>query len=725
MHRLGTIDRRLRILAAERREVVDSLTALREELYPPVSWAHGRRPPDIDCPPLPPAPDSAVTISGRDLRVTCLGILRRHGPLPLPELHGLVHCYGYLVGARRPVTALSDAMAYEVERGRARRIERGRYEATEAPPQRHPAPPPIPPTARIAPSARSAAPLDPDLDEDPASWTSVTDPSGPAPPPSLIPSGRGAVTNLPEMIAADLTAAAETVELARGVVASGTRTLKQGGGPEVDQVLAYDLAHAGAAVETARAMLDYGALGDTEAAITCAFVADAVGELASRLFGREATWGIEPGTLDAARAFCTVYRDPAFLASLAGQEGRRNLDDDFELVQDTFRRFADEKLKPIAEHIHRHNADIPEEIISGLAEMGAFGLSIPEEYGGYGSGGESEYIGMVVATEELSRGSLGAGGSLITRPEILTRALVKGGTEAQKQHWLPLLATAEVMNAVAVTEPDFGSDVAGLKVTATKADGGWLINGVKTWCTFGARADVLMLLARTDPDRAAAHRGLSMFIVPKERGEGHGFVLDQDGGGRMEGRPIDTIGYRGMHSYEIAFDRWFVPDDNLVGGDQGLGKGFYLQMAGFENGRLQTAARAVGLMQAAYEAARRYAEDRTVFGQPVAELQLTKAKLTRMAVTIQASRQASYAVARLMAKGEGTLEAAMVKAYVCKAAEWVTREAMQIHGGMGYAEEYDVSRYFVDARVLSIFEGADETLCLKVIARRMVESVDG
>src|SRR5688572_26916675 len=527
------------------------------------------------------------------------------------------------------------------------------------------------------------------------------------------------------MSTADLTAAAEVVELARRVVDAGTRTFKAGGGPDEDQVLGYDLAHAAAAVETARSMLDYGAHGELEAQIACAFVADAVGELTSKLFGREATWGIEPDALDGARAFCATYRDPAFLASLAGQEGSRHLDDDFELVQDTFRRFAEDKLKPIAEPIHRHNDDIPEDVISGLGEMGAFGLSIPEEYGGYGSGGESEYIGMVVATEELSRGSLGAGGSLITRPEIFTRALLKGGTEEQKQHWLPRLATAEVMNAVAVTEPDFGSDVAGLKVTATKADGGWLINGVKTWCTFGARADVLMLLARTDPDRSKTHRGLTLFCVPKERGDGHGFELTQESGGKMEGRPIDTIGYRGMHSYEIAFDSWFVEDANLVGGEDGLGKGFYLQMAGFENGRLQTAARAVGVMQAAYEAARRYADDRVVFGKPIADLQLTKVKLARMAITIQAARQASYAVARLMAKGEGALEAAMVKAYVCKAAEWVTREAMQIHGGMGYAEEYDVSRYFVDARVLSIFEGADETLCLKVIARRMVEQAKG
>ena len=188
----------------------------------------------------------------------------------------------------------------------------------------------------------------------------------------------------------------------------------------------------------------------------------------------------------------------------------------------------------------------------------------------------------------------------------------------------------------------------------------------------------------------------------------------------MEGRAIPTLGYRGMHSFEIAFDNWFVPGENLIGGEEGLGKGFYMQMAGFENGRLQTAARAVGVMQAAYEEAVTYAQDRVVFGQPVAEYQLTQTKLGRMAVIIQGSRQYSYSVAQMMAKGEGSLEASMVKAYVCKAAEWVTREALQIHGGFGFAEEYTVSRLFVDARVLSIFEGADETLCLKLIARRLL-----
>ena len=190
----------------------------------------------------------------------------------------------------------------------------------------------------------------------------------------------------------------------------------------------------------------------------------------------------------------------------------------------------------------------------------------------------------------------------------------------------------------------------------------------------------------------------------------------------MEGRPIDTIGYRGMHSYEIALDNWWVPADQLVGGEEGLGRGFYFQMQGFENGRLQTAARAVGVMQAAYEQALDYAQNRKIFGESVIDYQLTRAKLGRMVVLIQAGRQLAYSVAVLMAKGEGRVEAAMVKAYVCQAAEWVTREAMQIHGGMGYAEEFPVSRLFVDARVLSIFEGADEVLCLKVIAKQLAAS---
>ena len=245
--------------------------------------------------------------------------------------------------------------------------------------------------------------------------------------------------------------------------------------------------------------------------------------------------GRRDGAARDAHPFLERFRDPEFLASLAETPGPRHLDGDMELVQDTFRSFAANVVAPQAEHVHRTNADVPEGIIAGLAEIGAFGLSVPAEYGGFSEGGDREYLAMVIATEELSRASLGIGGSLITRPEILTRALVKGGTEAQKLEWLPKLATAEVLAAVAVTEPDYGSDVAGLKVTATAAEGadgrpGYVINGVKTWCTFGARADVLMLLARTDPDRAKSHRGLSLFVVPKPPADGHGFEFRQDDG---------------------------------------------------------------------------------------------------------------------------------------------------------------------------------------------------
>ena len=529
--------------------------------------------------------------------------------------------------------------------------------------------------------------------------------------------------------APSMEAAGDVITLVDGLIASALHHLGATGGPDQQQVLAYDVAHAASAAATARALLDYGAKGDVEARIACAYTADMVHDLITRLAGRESLWGVETAPLRDAHPFLTSFRDPAFLAELADDPGPRHLDADMDLVQDTFRAFATKVVAPQAEHVHRTNADVPEDVISGLAEIGAFGLSVPSEYGGFSEGGAGEYLAMVIATEELSRASLGIGGSLITRPEILTRALVKGGTEAQKQHWLPKLANGDVMAAVAVTEPDYGSDVASLKVTATAAEGpggepGYVINGVKTWCTFAGRAEVLMLLARTDPDRSKTHRGLSLFVVPKPRGEGHGFELSQDPvgdrTGTMEGRPIDTIGYRGMHSYEIALEDWWVPADHLIGEADGLGRGFYYQMEGFENGRLQTAARAVGVMQAAYEAAAAYAKDRTVFGSPIADYQLTRAKLGRMAVLIQAGRQFAYYVATLMAKGEGAMEASMVKAYVCKAAEWVTREAMQIHGGFGYAEEYAVSRLFVDARVLSIFEGADETLCLKVIARRLL-----
>jgi (2S)-methylsuccinyl-CoA dehydrogenase len=538
----------------------------------------------------------------------------------------------------------------------------------------------------------------------------------------------------------DLNAAAEAVAVAREACRKAAAHLAELSSEDgrisvakLDrhQVLAYDLAHVTAGIEGAAVMCDYGNHGGLQARLACLFTAEAIADLVARLVGREAEWGVSAMDLAPAGEFVNAHRSPEFLEDVAEEVARHgggpaHLAEEFELVRDTFHRFAADKVRPVAEHVHRKNEDIPEEVITGLAEIGGFGLSVPEEYGGFAAGGESDYLGMVIATEELSWGSLNVGGSLITRPEILTRALVRGGTEDQKKDWLPRIAAGEAMVGVMVTEPDYGSDVANLKVTATKVDGGYKINGVKTWATFAGRANTLMLLARTDPDKSKGHKGLSLFIVEKPEAPGHHFEFTQtdnpDGGsGKMEGRAIDTLGYRGMHSFEVAFDDWFVPEANLIGGEAGLGKGFYYQMEGFENGRLQTAARAVGVMQAAYEAALDYAKERRVFDKSIFEYQLSKAKIAKMAAVIQGGRQFSYRVARLMAKGEGALEASMVKAYVCRAAEWVTREAMQIHGGMGYAEEFPVSRYFVDARVLSIFEGADETLCLRVIARRLAE----
>ena len=354
--------------------------------------------------------------------------------------------------------------------------------------------------------------------------------------------------------------------------------------------------------------------------------------------------------------------------------------------------------------------------------MGCFGISIPERFGGIQSDEQEDNLGMIVVTEELTRGSLGAAGSLITRPEILSKALLKGGTEEQKNKWLPQLASGEMLCAVAVTEPNYGSDVANMRLKATKTEGGWLLNGAKTWCTFGGKAGVLLILARTHPDLSFGHRGLSMFLLEKPSTPGHAIDFTQDGGGKLTGKAIATIGYRGMHSFDLFFDNIFVPDENMLGGPKGEGKGFYFTMAGFSGGRIQTAARAIGIMQAAYEKALSYSQERMVFGYPIGDYQLTQIKLARMATYLAIGRQFTYSVGRLMDEGKGDMEASMVKFFTCKTAEWVTREALQIHGGMGYAEETSVSRYFIDARVLSIFEGAEETLALKVIARSLVDN---
>ncbi len=393
--------------------------------------------------------------------------------------------------------------------------------------------------------------------------------------------------------------------------------------------------------------------------------------------------------------------------------GTYALEDVHSQFKEMFAKFSDSVIAPLAEETHRKDKLISNDVLKQLAELGVFGISIPEEYGGC----FSDHTVMVIATEELSRGSLGAGGSVLTRPEICAKALLAGGTEEQKKHWLPLIASGEKMVCVAVTEPNTGSDVARVAVTATKTESGYLLNGEKTWATFAGRAEILCLLARTgSPD--SGHKGLSLFIVEKPydpaNTDEYSFRHQQSNGGIIEGGAIPTIGYRGMHSFAVSFDNYFIPTENLIGEE---GKGFYLQMQGFAGGRIQTAARAIGVMEAAFRSAVRYVKSRSLFGQHLADFTLTQYKLAQMAAKIQASRQLAYRVARLMDNHKGSTEASLVKLLACKDAEWVTREAMQLHGGMGYSEEYAVSRYFLDARVLSIFEGAEEVLALQVITR--------
>lgn len=413
-------------------------------------------------------------------------------------------------------------------------------------------------------------------------------------------------------------------------------------------------------------------------------------------------------------------------AEAAATAGRNDwvLDELHEQVRDQVREFAAAEVMPHAEHIHRTDATIPEAFIEKMAELGFFGLSIPEEYGGVEMGN----LAMILTTEELSRASLAAAGSLITRPEILTKALMGGGTEAQKQHWLPKLASGEIMAGISVTEPDIGSDVAGVKCRATRGtvDGqeGFLIDGPKAWCTFAGRADVLAVLLRTDPDPKSGARGLSLFVVPKESSREHAFECTQPHGGRLAGKADATPGYRGMHSYTLNFENWFVPNDHLVGEAGGEGRGFYLQMAGFAAGRLQTGGRGCGLAQAAIEETAKYVVDRKQFDQPISEFQLTQWTLGRMVAQTAGARAITYAAARAFDEDEraaGPL-AAQAKLLACDVAVSVTQQGQVMHGGWGYAEEYPISRYVVDATVLPIFEGTKPILELKVIGRAILSA---
>ena len=501
---------------------------------------------------------------------------------------------------------------------------------------------------------------------------------------------------------------------------------------DAHQQATYDLAVSTSEIRCAQAYLatarSKGGLTETMAV---AFAAQMIQSSLNRLLASPQDAGLTRETLSAPTALAAfldhnlnaqhLAQIGADLIAVGGDTQSRGLPEAQQMIADTFHQFADDVVAPLAEAIHREDQIIPDEILDGLKKLGCFGLSVPEQYGGLLPDDREDTLGMIVVTEELSRVSLGGAGSLITRPEILSRALIEGGTPEQKTHWLPGIAAGDTLCAVAITEPDYGSDVASSKLKATLTDDGWLLDGAKTWSTFAGKANVLLTLARTNPDLSLGHKGLSLFLVEKPSTDDHSFTVNQPAGGALTGTSISTVGYRGMHSYQLFFDQYLVPHSHVIGESQGLGRGFYFTMRGFTGGRIQTAARALGLMQGAFEAALRYVQDRKVFGKAIGNYQLSQVKLAKMAMAIEAGRQFTYEVGRMMDDGRGQMDASLVKLITCKSAEWVTREAMQLHGGMGYAEETAVSRYWLDARVLSIFEGTEETLALKVVGRALIE----
>ena len=389
--------------------------------------------------------------------------------------------------------------------------------------------------------------------------------------------------------------------------------------------------------------------------------------------------------------------------------GRTGLDDELEMIREQFRRFAVEKVEPHAHEWHLKDELIPMEIIGELAEMGVFGLTIPEEFGGLGLSKAS----MVVVSEELSRGYIGVG-SLGTRSEIAAELILCGGTEEQKEKWLPRLASAETLPTAVFTEPNTGSDLGALRTRATRDENGdWTVTGNKTWITHAARTHLMTLLARTKPD-TTDHRGLSMFLAEKEPGTDEA-PFPTPG---MSGGEIEVLGYRGMKEYELAFDGFHVKGENLLGGEEG--KGFKQLMETFEAARIQTAARAVGVAQSALDISMRYAVDRKQFGRPLIEFPRVASKLAMMAVEIMVARQLTYFSAWEKDNGRRCdLEAGMAKLLGARVAWSAADNGLQIHGGNGFALEYPISRILCDARILNIFEGAAE-IQAQVVARRLL-----
>jgi (2S)-methylsuccinyl-CoA dehydrogenase len=389
--------------------------------------------------------------------------------------------------------------------------------------------------------------------------------------------------------------------------------------------------------------------------------------------------------------------------------GDPGLDDTLDAIREEMRKFAESEVEPHAHQWHLANNYIPLEIIAQMAELGVFGLTIPESYGGMGLGKES----MCVVSEELARGYIGVG-SLGTRSEIAAELILGSGTEEQKEKWLPRIAAGEVLPTAVFTEPNTGSDLASLKTRAERVGGVYRVYGSKTWITHPVRADLMTLLVRTNP-REKGYRGLSMLLAEKPRGtDDHPFPAPG-----MSGSEIEVIGYRGMKEFEIGFDGFEVKAENLLGGVEG--QGFKQLMQTFESARIQTAARAVGVAQAALDIALRYAQERVQFGEPLVAFPRVADKLAMMAAEIMIARQITYYAAREKDSGRRCdLEAGMAKLLAARVAWAAADNAVQIHGGNGFALEFPVSRLLCDARILSIFEGAAE-IQAQVIARRLLD----
>ena len=388
--------------------------------------------------------------------------------------------------------------------------------------------------------------------------------------------------------------------------------------------------------------------------------------------------------------------------------GASGLDDELEMIREQFRRYSIEKIEPFAHDWHLKDELIPMDVIDELAEMGVFGLTIPEEYGGYGL----SKVSMCVVSEELSRGYIGVG-SLGTRTEIAAELIIAGGTEEQKQKWLPALASAEKLPTAVFTEPNTGSDLGALRTRAVQNGEDWSVTGNKTWITHATRTHMMTLLARTDSD-TTNYKGLSMFLAEKTPGTDE-VPFPTEG---MTGGEIEVLGYRGMKEYELAFDNFHVKGENLLGGKPG--KGFKQLMETFESARIQTAARAVGVAQSALDLAYRYSVDRKQFGKPLIEFPRVANKLAMMAVELMIARQLTYFSAFEKDQGRRCdIEAGMAKLLGARVAWAAADNALQVHGGNGFALEYKISRILCDARILNIFEGAGE-IQAQVIARRLL-----